>query len=128
MAMMKDYVFAFLSPVNPDGYEYTWDADRFWRKTRSNREHCSILQDKVAGVDLNRNWGFTWGITGITPAGHASEIDLVSPCLETFEGPTAFSEPEALAIAEYLRQRQSSSFARSSRDAQASENPTGGIA
>jgi len=103
--------------VNPDGYKYTWEADRFWRKTRSNREHCGLYADNVAGVDPNRNWGFTRGITGAGPGG-TSESGLINPCLETFEGPAAWSEPEVLSVANYLRQRQNSSFTRSSRDSQ----------
>ena len=35
--------------VNPDGYIYSWDTDRYWRKNRNN-------------VDLNRNWDAGWGI------------------------------------------------------------------
>src|SRR5687768_12102164 len=33
--------------VNPDGYQYTWAGDRYWRKNRRSKH----------GVDLNRNWG-----------------------------------------------------------------------
>ena len=60
--LLKHFVFTLLVPVNPDGYVYTWQTDRMWRKTRSNRS--SFLCDgKVAGVDANRNWGYTFGKT-----------------------------------------------------------------
>ena len=50
----------FLPSANPDGYAYSWEHDRLWRKTRS--EHGSILGCK--GVDPNRNWDFHWAETG----------------------------------------------------------------
>ena len=44
-----------LPSINPDGYEYSRNFDRMWRKTRSrNGGHC-------VGVDPNRNWGHKWG-------------------------------------------------------------------
>ena len=50
----------FLPSANPDGYQYSWEHDRLWRKTRS--DHGSILGCK--GVDPNRNWGFHWAESG----------------------------------------------------------------
>ena len=50
----------FLPSANPDGYAYSWEHDRLWRKTRS--EHGSILGCK--GVDPNRNWDFHWAESG----------------------------------------------------------------
>lgn len=68
--------FIFVPVVNPDGYVYSWDTDRFWR---SNRR-------PGGGVDLNRNWATMWGL-GTGGAG-----------TETYPGTAAFSEPETAAI------------------------------
>ena len=45
----------FLPSANPDGYAYTFDTDRLWRKTRSPQSGGCY------GVDPNRNWDFHWG-------------------------------------------------------------------
>lgn len=45
------YVFP---SVNPDGYEYTFDHERLWRKTR--QPHGLLCK----GADPNRNWGYHW--------------------------------------------------------------------
>ncbi|MCL4169454.1 UNVERIFIED_CONTAM: hypothetical protein GTU68_045553, partial [Idotea baltica] len=42
--------------VNPDGYKYTWENDRFWRKTRSESGTSGCY-----GVDMNRNFDYHWG-------------------------------------------------------------------
>lgn len=34
--------------MNPDGYEFSWDVDRIWRKNRRNNGNG------IYGVDLNR--------------------------------------------------------------------------
>lgn len=65
--------------VNPDGYEFTFNAYRLWRKTRSrNGLGCT-------GVDANRNYDFHWHEVG------SSE----NSCAETYHGPMAFSENES---------------------------------
>jgi zinc carboxypeptidase len=64
--------------VNPDGYQYTWSTDRYWRKNRRERH----------GVDLNRNYSVGFGGTG-------SSGDQRS---ETYRGPRPFSEPESAAV------------------------------
>merc|ERR1712203_396474 len=52
----------FIPSANPDGYTYSWEHDRMWRKTRS--DNGGILGCK--GVDPNRNWGFHYGESGVS--------------------------------------------------------------
>merc|ERR1712066_801613 len=79
----------FLPSANPDGYAYSWEHDRLWRKTRS--EHGSILGCK--GVDPNRNWGFHYGESGVSH----------NKCQETYCGPEAFSEVETQNIRDFVQ-------------------------
>merc|ERR1712080_809127 len=78
----------FLPSANPDGYMYSWEHDRMWRKTRS--DHGSLLGCK--GVDPNRNWGFHWGESGASN----------NKCSETYLGPEAFSEIEMKNIRAFV--------------------------
>jgi hypothetical protein len=68
--------------VNPDGYEYSRNVDRMWRKNR--RENG----DGTFGVDLNRNYDSMWG-TVDAPARTSAE---------TYPGPSPFSELETQAV------------------------------
>uniref|UniRef100_A0A183C605 Bestrophin homolog n=1 Tax=Globodera pallida TaxID=36090 RepID=A0A183C605_GLOPA len=93
----------YITPVlNPDGYEYSHTKNRMWRKNRRpafckqqyfNRICCS-------GVDLNRNFDWFWSTTG-------SSAD---PCHETYHGPSAFSEPEARAVRDFLEEHLVKAF------------------
>jgi carboxypeptidase T len=69
--------------VNPDGYQYSWNADRYWRKNRRG-DH---------GVDLNRNFSVAFG-------GEGSSANKRS---QTYRGPHAFSEPETQALRHLVR-------------------------
>ncbi|CAH1778021.1 unnamed protein product [Owenia fusiformis] len=81
----------YIQPVvNPDGYEYTWDVDRLWRKTRSN--YNDILG--CIGTDGNRNYDSFWG----SDLGGASN----DPCSNTYHGPSVFSEPECAAQRDFM--------------------------
>ena len=74
-AVVDDYEI-WIAPVwNPDGYEYCYYYDNWWRKNRRPPD----------GVDLNRNYPFGWnsGCSGST-----------DPYSETYKGPSAASEPE----------------------------------
>merc|ERR1712018_642030 len=77
----------FLPSANPDGYAYTFDSDRLWRKTRSPQDGGCI------GVDPNRNWDFHWGETGVSS----------NPCTEIFPGEEAFSEIETRNIRDFVK-------------------------
>jgi murein tripeptide amidase MpaA len=82
----------FLPSHNPDGYAFSRDHNRMWRKTRSN--HGSIVACK--GVDANRNWGFHWNEGG-------SSSDK---CSDTYHGPEAFSEPENVNVRNFIETRR----------------------
>ncbi len=69
--------------VNPDGYQYSWSSDRYWRKNRRD-EH---------GVDLNRNFSVAFGGDG-SSSQKRSQI---------YRGKHAFSEPESAAIRHLVR-------------------------
>ncbi|KAG4079633.1 hypothetical protein HA402_010413 [Bradysia odoriphaga] len=78
----------YIIPVfNVDGFHYTHTTNRLWRKTRQN--HATIC----FGTDANRNFDFQWLVNN----GASS-----NPCSETFAGPTPFSEPETIALYEFL--------------------------
>jgi murein tripeptide amidase MpaA len=72
---------------NPDGFQYTHEANRMWRKTRAETD--SFFGCK--GIDGNRNWDSYWG-----EAGSSGE-----PCSDTYHGPSANSEPETQAMVNY---------------------------
>jgi len=95
-AMLDQYDFFILPVVNPDGYEYTHTSDRLWRKNRANNP---LTLGLCRGVDLNRNFGFKWaeGVFILDPR-PASPI----PCLDTYHGPEAFSEPETQAVRNFV--------------------------
>ena len=72
--------------ANPDGYIYSWQSDRSWRKNRRKNNDGSF------GVDLNRNFLYQWG------EGDSSNNTLD----ETYHGPTAASEPETKALQQFI--------------------------
>lgn len=76
--------FTIIPVPNPDGYVYTWDADRLWYKNRSptGNEEC-------IGIDMNRNWGQHWR-------------DSDNPCHHWYGGSRPFEAAEVDAIASYI--------------------------
>ncbi|CAK1550138.1 unnamed protein product [Leptosia nina] len=96
---LADNVEWHIFPVtNPDGFIYTFTNNRMWRKNRStasfkNCTHRNVPDDMSNGVDLNRNFGFLWNTIGASD----DACDIV------YAGPTAFSEPETMAIVNYVK-------------------------
>jgi carboxypeptidase A1 len=80
--------FTFVPIFNADGYEYTWQRDRMWRKTRKPNPGSSCV-----GTDPCRNAATGWG-------GGGSDSN---PCGETYRGRAPFDQPEVLAIANYVK-------------------------
>jgi len=76
--------------VNPDGLEYVWSNDEWWRKNRRNNGGGEY------GVDNNRNYPFGWRVWGNWSSNPGSEV---------YSGPSPGSEPENMtmtALWEYL--------------------------
>jgi hypothetical protein len=83
--------------VNPDGYLWNQSTDPdgggLWRKNRYADENGD-----VKGVDLNRNYGFEWGVDDQGSSPNANS--------DTYRGPSAFSEPETKAVRDFANQHQ----------------------
>jgi hypothetical protein len=87
--LLKDNELWFVLVHNPDGYQYTFDAERLWRKNlRDNDGNGSVNAND--GVDPNRNYAEHWGYDD---EGSSS----LFPSL-TYRGPAPESEPETEAM------------------------------
>lgn len=78
--------FVFLPSINPDGYQYSWEHDRLWRKSRQPTSEPGCV-----GLDLNRNWDFNF-----------RSPQRPNPCLDTWPGPQPFEAPETRAVRDYV--------------------------
>jgi len=90
-AMLNKLDVVIMPVLNVDGYAYTWNGNRMWRKTRSRQGSCF-------GADPNRNWNVKWGGIGTSS----------NPCGDTYHGPYPFSEIESRNVARYLYSIRSS--------------------
>ena len=79
----------FMPVLNPDGYQYTFDTERLWRKNlRDNNGDGQITVGD--GVDPNRNFPSHWG--------YDNEGSSPITSSDTYRGPSAASEPETQAM------------------------------
>jgi len=99
--LLEEFVVVVVPMANPDGYVYSWEVNRMWRKTRSNRTTCDHGREAGA-VDPNRNWNYKWGQT----TDSFYRLQLRDPCTQVYAGAQPFSEPEVASVASYLRARQ----------------------
>ncbi|GBP80206.1 Zinc carboxypeptidase A 1 [Eumeta japonica] len=92
--LAEHFVWYIFPVTNPDGYDYTFTENRMWRKNRNTAyaRSCEVGDDMSNGIDLNRNFGFLWMLTGASS----------DPCSNTFAGPSAYSEPETRAIVNFV--------------------------
>lgn len=84
--LLDELEWVFLPMVNPDGFDFTWTDQRFWRKNKR------VVDDVLRGVDLNRNWSYEWGGRGSSS----------SPGHEQYRGEAPFTEPELLVYMDAL--------------------------
>jgi murein tripeptide amidase MpaA len=87
--LLKETELWFVISANPDGYQYSFDHERLWRKNlRDNNGDGQITVGD--GVDPNRNYDEHWG--------YDNEGSSPDPADETYRGPRAASEPETRAM------------------------------
>ncbi|GAA5868702.1 hypothetical protein JCM3774_003630 [Rhodotorula dairenensis] len=99
--LLEQVEFTFVPVVNPDGYVYSWEHDRLWRKSRQPVGPSSSSSSssgkgeggdkECLGIDLNRNWGYKFQ-PGTRP----------NPCSDAYPGARAFESVELQALRDYM--------------------------
>ncbi|MDZ7369909.1 MAG: M14 family zinc carboxypeptidase [candidate division KSB1 bacterium] len=96
--------------MNPEGLDHVFSgdpADRgreerrnplWWRKNMRDNNGDGIFSPYMDGVDLNRNWGWQWGIDDRGSSPYYGEV--------TYRGAAPFSEPETQALRDFVKQHR----------------------
>jgi murein tripeptide amidase MpaA len=87
--LLKTREFWFVVVANPDGYQYTFDVERLWRKNLRDNDGDGQITN-ADGVDPNRNWPAHWN--------YDEEGSSSLFANDTYRGTGPASEPETRAL------------------------------
>lgn len=86
--LLDHFDMVFIPVLNPDGYEYTWQSDRLWRKSRQQTK-----MRFCRGLDLDHAFGYGWD---------AKKLQT-DPCSESYGGDEPFQAVEASNLAKWAK-------------------------
>ncbi|GAB9474322.1 Carboxypeptidase [Globisporangium polare] len=89
-SLVDEYDWYFVPIFNIDGFLYTFNGNRLWRK---NRRPVTTSGRVTYGIDLNRNFG------PLADFGKAGD----GPSSSTYPGPKPLSEPETAGVFSFLK-------------------------
>ncbi len=84
--ILNEFNFHIIPVLNVDGYVFTHQHNRMWRKNRQP------TNPSCTGVDLNRNFAYGWSGPGASG----------EPCSDAYYGEYAFSATESVNLAYFL--------------------------
>ncbi|RYP48559.1 hypothetical protein DL768_005558 [Monosporascus sp. mg162] len=90
--ILRNFDIIFIPVLNPDGYEYTWEVDRLWRKTRQPTSLSTC-----PGYDLDHTFGYQWNEMNHQFSYYDEE------CSESYGGHAPFEAVEACELADWAR-------------------------
>ena len=85
--------WVILPNMNPDGYRYTYQQDRLWRKNRADTNQSCL------GVDLNRNHDYNW---------HKAKGASTDSCSEVYRGKEVEGQIETKVKRDFLANKWNS--------------------
>ncbi|KXH53054.1 zinc carboxypeptidase [Colletotrichum nymphaeae SA-01] len=96
-SILNQYDFHIFPIVNPDGFTFSQDVDRLWRKTRTPPS----LNSTCYGTDINRNWEYGWDAN---PFGAST-----NPCAQSYRGQKPSDTIENQGLDAYVRKLRDTS-------------------
>lgn len=83
--VLNNLDFLIVPVMNPDGYVYTWEHDRLWRK---NRQDTGVAI--CNGIDIDSSFNYHW------------RPSVGTPCSEGYAGQAPLEALEALHFSNYI--------------------------